>query len=243
MIAALKLVGAPGSYGFLVLCSTFGLFLIHVWPRHPILGRAWLFAVISAYLVLATPVAALHIADALTQYRPAPELTRLPIADVVVTFGGDNVRGRARETLRAFAAWPSARIVLFGDDWLLDQLLAGGIPAGQITHDPRPPNTLEQMAALRDYVRTHPHEATAVVASRLQMPRIAAIADTMQLHITLLPSPADVEPLRAAPDGWVPKYIALRISRDAIYEYAALIYYRWKGFTQVDRNPLPDGEL
>jgi uncharacterized SAM-binding protein YcdF (DUF218 family) len=237
IVSTLKQVGAPGSYGFLVLCSAMGFLLIHVW-RRPILGRAWLFAIISVYLVLATPVAALHIADALTQYRPVPELTRLPIVDVVITFGGDNLRGRARETLRVFAAWPSARIVLFGDDWLRDQLLAGGIPPGQISHDPRPPNTIEQMVAVRDYVRTHPHEATAVVASRLQMPRIAAIADTMRLHITLLPSAADVEPPRAGPDRWLPRYTALRISRDAIYEYAALIYYRWKGFTQTDRNPL-----
>lgn len=230
IVSTLKQVGAPGSYGFLVLCSAFGFLLIHIW-RRPILGRAWLFAVISVYLVLATPVAALHIADALTQYRPVAELTRLPIVDVVITFGGDNVRGRASETLRVFTAWPSARIILFGDDWLLGQLLAGGIPSGQITRDPRPPNTLEQMVALRDYVRTHPHQVAAVVASRLQMPRIAAIADTMQLDIMLLPSPADVEPPRAGPGRWLPRYTALRISRDAIYEHAALIYYRWLGFT------------
>jgi uncharacterized SAM-binding protein YcdF (DUF218 family) len=239
MIAALKLAGAPGSYGFFVVCSVFGFFLIHVWPRRPILGRAWLFAVISAYLLLATPVAAHHIADALTEYRPVPDLTRLPTADIVITLGGDNVRGRASETLRAFTAWPSARMILLGEDWLLGQLRGGGIPPGQIIYDPRPPNTLEQMAAVRDYVRTHPNEGIALVASRLQMPRIAAIVDTMQLHVTLLPSPADVEPPRAGPDRWLPKYTALRISRDAIYEYAALIYYRWKGFTQVNRNPLP----
>ncbi len=236
MIAALKLVGAPGSYGFLVLCSAFGLFLLHVWPRRPILGRAWFVGVISAYLVLATPVAAHHIADALTQYRPVPALTRLPTADVVITLGGDNVRGRASETLRAYSAWPSARITLLGDDWLLGKLLEGGIPPGQITHDPRPPNTLEQMVAVRDHLRAHPHEVTAVVASRLQMPRIAAIADTMQLHITLLPSPADIEPPRAGAGRWIPRYTALRISRDAIYEHAALIFYRWKGFTDGERN-------
>jgi uncharacterized SAM-binding protein YcdF (DUF218 family) len=187
--------------------------------------------VISVYLALATPVAAHHIADALTEYRPVPDLTRLPTADIVFTLGGDNVRGRASEMLRAYTTWPSVRIILFGDDWLLSQLLEGGIPAGQITHDPRPPNTLEQMVAVRDYVRTHPHDATAVIASRLQMPRIAAIVDTMQLHVMLLPSPADVEPPRTGPGLWLPRYTALRISRDAIYEHAALVYYRWKGFT------------
>ena len=197
IVSTLKLVGAPGSYGFLVLCASLGFFLIHVWPRRPVLGRAWLFAVISVYLALATPVAAHHIA----------------------------------EVLRAYTAWPSVRIILYGDDWLLSQLLEGGIPAGQITHDPRPLNTLEQMVAVRDYVRTHPHDATAVIASRLQMPRIAAIVDTMQLHVMLLPSPADVEPPRTGPGLWLPRYTALRISRDAIYEHAALVYYRWKGFT------------
>ena len=236
MITALKVVGAPGSIGFLALCCGVGLFLTHVWPRRPVLGGTWLFAVLCAYVVLGTPVVAQDIADTLSGYRPVPELARLAPPDVIVAFGGDNVRGRARETLRAFAAWPSARIVLFGDDWLLEQLLDGGIPAGQITHDPRPPNTLEQMVAVRDYVRTHPHEATAVVASRLQMPRIAALADAMRFPVMLLPSPADVEPPRAGPGRWLPRYTALRISRDAIYEHAALVYYRWKGLTMADRN-------
>lgn len=240
MVSALKQIGAPGSFGFLLICCGVGLFLIHVWPRRPTLGRGWLFMVFSAYLVLATPVVAHHIADALSEYRPVPELTRLPPFDVVVTFGGDNVRGRASETLRAWAAWPGAHIILFADDWLLERLLEAGIPAGQITHDPHPTNTFEQIAAVREHLREHPNAAVAIVASRLQMPRIAALVETMRLHVTLLPSPADVEPPRTGPGRWLPRYTALRISRDAIYERTALAYYRWKGLTQADRNRPPD---
>lgn len=239
MMAALKLVGAPGSIRFLTLCCCVGLFLIYLWPRRTF-GGVWLFAVFCVYALLGTPVVAQDIADALSQYRPVQELKSLPSPDVVVTLGGDNVRGRVSETLHAWAAWPDAHIIVFGDDWLFDHLLEAGIPAGQITHRPRPPTTFEQMAAVSAYLKAHPTAGAAVVASRLQMPRIAALAGAMRLHVTLLPSPVDVEPSRTGPRRWLPRYTALRLSRDAIYEHAALIYYRWKGLTASDRNP-PQG--
>ena len=47
--------------------------------------------------------------------------------------------------------------------------------------------------------------------------------------LEFLPSPVDVEPNGEGIDGWTPKYVALRMSRDAIYEHAAMAYYRWKG--------------
>ena len=46
----------------------------------------------------------------------------------------------------------------------------------------------------------------------------------------LIVSPIDTEP---ATSGWrlvVPTYYALRVSRDAIYEHAALALYTWRGW-------------
>jgi hypothetical protein len=62
------------------------------------------------------------------------------------------------------------------------------------------------------------------------MPRIRALTATRGLDLTLLSSPLDDEP---AMEGWGrfrPSYVALRTSRDAIYEHVALVYYRWRGW-------------
>jgi len=228
----LKVIGGPGSIGFLILCCGIGSFVSRVWPRRRWYGRAWMLVVFSLYVFLGTPIIASDISDALTSFQPVADLQGLKPADTVVLFGGDNIRGRVREALRAHAAWPEARVVVFDGDWPLLRLLEGGIPPGQILHDPRPANTLEQMEAVREYLREHTGARAALIASRLQMPRVAALADTMGMQVELLPSLADDEPPRTGVARWVPRYIALRLSRDAIYEHAAIWYYRWKGFTR-----------
>jgi len=188
--------------------------------------------VFSLYVFLGTPIIASEISDALTSFQPVSDLQGLTRPDTVVLFGGDNIRGRVREALRAHEAWPDARVIVFDSDWPLVRLLEGGIPAGQILHDPRPANTLEQMEAVRAYLREHTGAHAALIASRLQMPRVAALAAAMGMPVELLPSLADDEPPRTGMAQWVPRYIALRLSRDAIYEHVAIWYYRWKGFTR-----------
>jgi uncharacterized SAM-binding protein YcdF (DUF218 family) len=69
---------------------------------------------------------------------------------------------------------------------------------------------------------------TCVIASRLQMPRVAALAHSEGLDVTLIPSPTDTEPPTAGFRVFVPSYTALGVSRDALYEHAALAYYRWR---------------
>jgi hypothetical protein len=62
------------------------------------------------------------------------------------------------------------------------------------------------------------------------MPRVAALAQTAGLELDLLASPVDQEPPTEGVWRLVPTYLALRVSRDAIYEHAALAYYRWRGW-------------
>jgi hypothetical protein len=69
-----------------------------------------------------------------------------------------------------------------------------------------------------------------VVASRLQAPRVWALARAMGLGILVMPSPVDDEPAASGLRAFVPSYLALRVSRDAIYEHVALAYYRWQGW-------------
>jgi hypothetical protein len=46
----------------------------------------------------------------------------------------------------------------------------------------------------------------------------------------LLPSPVDHEPAHQGWKLWLPSFAALRVSREALYELAALEYYRLRGW-------------
>jgi hypothetical protein len=73
-------------------------------------------------------------------------------------------------------------------------------------------------------------DRAAIVVSRLQMPRVAAMARAAGLDIILVPSPMDVEPPVKGLRYFLPSLAALTLSRDALYELAALPYYRWRGW-------------
>ncbi len=59
---------------------------------------------------------------------------------------------------------------------------------------------------------------------------MALLLEQSHLFVRLIESPVDVEPASTGALAFVPTYYALRLSRDAIYEHAALRYYRWHGW-------------
>ena len=69
-----------------------------------------------------------------------------------------------------------------------------------------------------------------MVASELQMPRVAALVRAQRLTVLLAPSPIDSEPPKAGWTSFVPRYSGLRLTRDALYERAALAYYSRQGW-------------
>jgi hypothetical protein len=69
-----------------------------------------------------------------------------------------------------------------------------------------------------------------VIVSRLQAARMAGLLERAHLLIRLIESPVDVEPATTGALTFVPTYFALRLSRDALYEHAALWYYRRHGW-------------
>ena len=89
--------------------------------------------------------------------------------------------------------------------------------------------TREQIAQLARIVEAGPGRP-ALVASRLQMARVAALVRVAGLEVTLISSPIDDEPPTSGLQRFVPMYIALRVSRDALYEHVALAYYAWRGW-------------
>jgi uncharacterized SAM-binding protein YcdF (DUF218 family) len=182
----------------------------------------WWFAVlIGSYLVLSLPVVANRIADGLPSYQPIADVASLKEVDTLIVLDGDNRRGRVREAKRVFDAVQPRRVIVSGSSWLRDATVEAGIPTAIVGHETHSKNTLEQLGALLQGSTGR----VVLIASRLQMPRIRFFAAAMGVHAAFVPSAIDTEPPTSGVRLLIPTYVALRVSRDAMYELAALRYY------------------
>jgi uncharacterized SAM-binding protein YcdF (DUF218 family) len=190
---------------------------------------AWIVGLCGLYLVLSLPIVATLLAG------PPPEtLSPIPPVTTLVVFDGDNRVGRVREAERLNAAMSPQRIWVLGGAWMTARLSSDGVPRGRLARDGTTANTRDQIGALKNIVRTPGSGRVGLVASRLQMPRVAALVRAAGLDVVLYPSLIDAEPPMSGPRRFVPTYIALRVSRDSIYEDAARVFYRWRGWIHAD---------
>jgi len=88
------------------------------------------------------------------------------------------------------------------------------------------------MESIAAELRVRPVRA-GLVASRLQMPRVVELARTFEVNLLFLPSELDHEVSISGGSSLIPSYGALEISRDALYERAALSYYRSRGWIRA----------
>jgi hypothetical protein len=190
-------------------------------------ARYWLFALATFYVVLGLPVVANAIADRLPALERTGPTGRL---GMLVIFDGDNRRGRLATAIEAIRVHEPRIIWVLADRWVADRLRAAG--SGQFRHDGLTQNTRDQIDRVSEFIESHPGEPVAVVVSRLQAPRVAALAAARNLSIAILPSPIDDEPPTGGWRRWVPSYIGFRTSRDALYEHAALWYYGRQGWIE-----------
>jgi len=225
-VSLLKIFGPPGSLTFLALWIAISLTVAYVWPKRRRLGRGMLLALLGLYVVMALPVVAGAIASRLPALPPAPTTA----FDQLVVLDGDNRVGRYRLALEIFQTRRPQRMWVLGEHWLTNKLREAGIPDDRLTHEDSATTTREQMARVTELVESNPQASFAIVASRLQMPRIAALVHAAGLSVDLLASPVDSEPATSGARLFVPSYAALRVSRDAFYEVVALAYYRWRGW-------------
>ncbi|MCC7009085.1 MAG: hypothetical protein IT184_09735 [Acidobacteria bacterium] len=228
----LKWIDAPGSIPFLVICLAAGLIVRLAAPRARRATTAWFVAVAALYLALALPAVAALISGALP--RPhGRELRAGDRIDVLVVFDGDNRRGRVREAQRVYLmAQPNEVWSLGWEPWMHAALAQAGVPRARLYHDAATTTTREQIAWVASRLRASPVLQLAVVVSRLQAPRVEALMRAERLSPVLVVAPADVEPAGGGLRAFVPTYFALRISRDALYEHAALRYYAWRRWTR-----------
>ncbi|HEX5216436.1 MAG TPA: hypothetical protein VFV98_13310 [Vicinamibacterales bacterium] len=229
MLEVAKLIGAPGSLRLLGVVVGVLVLLWLVRPRWRRRLVVMSFAVAGLYLMLALPMVANAIAGQLPYVAPVPD-SALAEVDRLVVFDGDNRRGRARTAIALVQAHHPREVHVLGMGWMVEALDVGGVPRHDIRHDVRPANTLEQVRALAALESSNPGVRTVVIVSRLQAPRTRALLDATGSPALVIGAPIDVEPPTHGAMTLVPRYIALRVSRDAIYELVALRYYRWKGW-------------
>lgn len=231
-IGIAKIIGGPGSLGFFAVSCFVGVLLAYGWPKRPTAGRAWLLGTSLVYLVLGFPVVAHSIASSLPPVTTA-NLATAGKLDELIVLGGDNEDGRVAAVLDAWEALKPEVILLLGDARLSRRLEGAGIPAARIRQNDTPATTRAQMEWVAAELRARPVHAGALVASRLQMPRVIAVARMYGLHLLFFASPLDHDPAMSGVWSLIPSFEALQLSRDALYECAALSYYRSRGWIHV----------
>ena len=228
MLDVIKFLGTPGSVSFLVLSVIAGALVVRYWRRLRVAALAWLGVVTMSYIVLAIPIVANAVAGALPGVNPADPTERI---STLIVLDGDNRRGRVRERQRVIASDTPSTIWVLGGRWILEALDEVQLSGPTFRYDASAGTTREQMNQVSTIAGAAMNGSTAVIASRLQAPRVEAIARKRHLGVRVLASPVDADPATSGIRRYLPTYIALRLSRDALYEHVALLYYRLRGWT------------
>jgi len=227
-LRVLKAIGVPGSSGFFYFGFAVSVLLL-VWNRTRKLGRLTLLAMLAGYLILSIPVVGHSLAGPGTE--PATPVAGYGSFDEIFVIDGDNYRGRAATAVQlATAAKPRAVWFLGGLD-LGYALLSNGLPPQLWRHAPSPARTTQSQISWikRSIGRTRP-QRVAIVTSRLQAPRVRAIARQQELDIVVVPAPLTDEPAQSGIWSWLPSRAGLSLSQEALYERMALILYRRNGW-------------
>ena len=228
-MTVLKAIGPPGSLRFFLLAVAVGLVLGYLWPRRRRLGLAWLIAVVGGYALLGWPPVAQTILDGLPASVPpvVEHIEALDVLDVLVVFDGDNRRGRARAVEQIAAATSPRGIHVVGSRLILREM--PGVLRERVAHH-HAATTRDQIAWVHDLVGRSPTTRIGIVVSRIQAPRTSALSARAVPGVPLIASPLDTELPTTGLRRFLPSYAALCVSRDALYEHAALSYYRWRGW-------------
>jgi hypothetical protein len=228
VIDLFKLLGAPGSIPFLVVTTVTAVILLRFTRRFRRAGAVLLALVGGGYFVLALPVVSHSIAIGL----PDVHVERPGRLETLIVLDGDNRRGRVRELERVIESDAPTTIWVLGDEWILEALKDAGVSGPQFRYDGTARTTQAQVLQVADIAKAGRPGTTAVIASRLQAPRVVALIRAIKCPVAVFASPVDAEPPTRGLARFVPMYIALRLSRDAIYEHLALVYYRLRRFVE-----------
>lgn len=231
LLEAVKAIDGTGSTQLVVAGLLPGL-VAFAGPRGRRWACRWLLVASAIYFLFAVPVVANTLAAPLDT-TPAWAPTNEEAIDTLVIFDGDNRRGRLRATRETLARSTPKAIWILGiePDWFQRELPGEGISTNLVKYETATSTTRTQTAWVAALRRKDPATKIAVIVSRLQAARVAGLADAMQLSdVRIVSAPVNREPPTHGFWTLVPSAPAWRVSRDALYEHAALIYYRRHGW-------------
>ena len=225
LIELTKLSGGPGSLRLLLLLLAAGFTILVALPRRRRAAITGLASVTLAYLVMATPAAADLTMRILPESAPVED-SDIQDIQTLFFFDGDNRFGRVREFERIYRVARLERIYMLGRLSVYKDLRLMGIPSRQIEHDETPDNTSDQIRRTVAALAAGESGRAAILASCLQAPRVRLLAGQAGLNLPVLAAPLDEDLPKAGIGRFVPSFAALAVTRDALYEVAALAYYR-----------------
>ena len=233
-----------------------------LWRRPGARGPRWLLTgFVAVYWLLATPIGAgllvLSVAHGLT---PLQSREAARGADAVVLLGGGantfNQSGvvlglltsgslmRVLEAARVYKAIQARLVIVSGgippagfqlkpeSDMLRDALIDAGVPADRILQDPAARTTREHPRTLGPILQSHHVGRFVLVTSPMHMRRALAVFHAAGLDP--IPSVSLLQSENRPPPKWlVPTEESLDMSDQTTYEYAAWLYYWWKGWTRI----------
>jgi uncharacterized SAM-binding protein YcdF (DUF218 family) len=249
----------PGSFPFLLLSIIIGLVLLYLDERRSRWGKRWLTVLITAYLLLATPLVATSL-EGMLQGDLGAVLPGQPAADVdaIVVLGGGGVSYtsgtmeistlsessalRLLEGLRLWKqldpAWfvvsggdnPDAGLLTAESETMQATLIKLGVPEERLLLEAGSANTHDQALNLRPIFMENEIERFLLVTSPTHMRR----AYLTFVHAGLDPIPAaSLEHSQAKGSlgkSILPSLDALDASRNVMRELFGLLYYALRGW-------------
>jgi hypothetical protein len=225
LVTLAKLTGGPGSLRLLAILLIVGLIWVIAFPRRKTMGLLGLTAVALCYIAMATPLVAQWAVGRLPAAAP-PGDGEIRHIQTLFIFDGDNRWGRLRESQRIYDLAHPREIVLLGRLSVYKDLKLMPIARESLRHDSDSWNTSTQIQRTRELWLTGGKAPAAVLASRLQAPRVRLLLREAGLPLPVIPAPLDVQLPDDGVRRLVPSLAALATTRDAIYEIVALRYYR-----------------
>lgn len=226
----LKSIGGPGSAGFFLVVAAVALILVAVSRRTRRTGQRLLLLLGALYFLLSLPIVGRLITDDTRPFDAAraPELGA--IEDIFV-FDGDSYKARAALTADLERSMKVRSVWILGYANLRDALVAAGVTDGHLRWGYTDGDTTYgQVVRMRKLMDHYKIQRAVAVTSRIQATRIRRLIEQFGLGAVVVASPVDLEPRDRGAWRLVPSLSGLRLSRDALYERGALLYYRWKGW-------------
>jgi hypothetical protein len=224
LVELTKLSGGPGSLRLLIILLLAGVAWMVIRPGRRRAGIVWTVAVVLVYVVMALPVVAATAVNALPHSEQAAE-AEIEGIQILFFFDGDNRWGRLREFERIDRLARPTRIHLLGRLSVYKDLRLMGVRPERIRHDEELQNTSDQIRRTGEWLKSGGSERAAILVSCLQAPRARLLAARAGVNVPILAAPLDEELPDRGPGRFLPSFLALSITRDAVYELAALRYY------------------